>query len=56
MVIFPREGAVKSFVECFAVLFVPFDSSQDHLRVGRGERRRDHRGKRGETKEKRRII
>lgn len=35
MVIFPGEGAVESFIECFAVLFVTFDSGQDHLRVRR---------------------
>lgn len=33
MVILPGEGAVESFVERFAVLLVPFDRGQDHLRV-----------------------
>lgn len=35
MVVFPGEGAVEGFVERFAVLLVPFDGGQDHLRGGR---------------------
>lgn len=33
VVFFPGEGAVESLVERLAVLLVPFDSSQYHLRV-----------------------
>lgn len=69
MVILAGEGAVESFVEGFAVLFVSLDSGQDHLRVGRGfeedrggfgggvhTREREREGARRENKEKRWII
>lgn len=35
MVILPGEGAVESFIERLAVLFVPFNSGLGHLRVRR---------------------
>lgn len=38
MVVFPREGAVESFIERFTVLFVSFNSGLDHLRVRRKEK------------------
>lgn len=56
MVIFPGEGAVERFVECFAVLLVPFDGGQDHLWVRRDveDRRegmeRSRRGKKTKTR------
>lgn len=40
MVVFPGEGAVESFIECLAVLFVSFDCGQDHLRFRRDLERR----------------
>lgn len=55
MVVLPGEGAVESFIECLAVLFVPLNGSQDHLRgrkVLKVKERgwRDLGGKRGERK------
>ncbi len=52
VVIFPGEGAVKSFVECLAVLFVSFDSSQDHLRARGDSEGQGEAKKWGKTKRK----
>jgi len=39
MVFLTGEGAIESFIERLAVLLVPLDGGQDHLRKGeRGER------------------